>query len=106
MLKAGGKFDTTINEAISIFTYEIDLINNWTNSAEVVNKNIDKYPEEYLKKYIAIRTMDLMILTKVLKIFWLNLLIFWPRHFGEREFMYPVLSIEFVIPVPLFHDLE
>merc|ERR1712066_537448 len=57
MLEAGGKFDTTINEAISIFTYEIDLINNWTNSAEVVNKNIDRYPEEYLKKYVSIRTI-------------------------------------------------
>jgi len=51
MLEAGRKFDTTINEAISIFTYEIDLINNWTTSAEVVNRNIDKYPEEFLKKY-------------------------------------------------------
>jgi len=57
MLEAGGKFDTTINEAISIFTYEIDLINNWTTSAEVVKRNIDKYPEKYLKKYISIRTI-------------------------------------------------
>ena len=57
MLMAGRDFDTTIHEAIGILTYEIELINNWTNSAEVVNKNIDKYPEEYLKKYIAIRTV-------------------------------------------------
>merc|ERR1711973_481405 len=57
MLEAGGKFDSTINEAISIFTYEIDLINNWTTSAEVVNRNIDKYPKEYLEKYISIRTI-------------------------------------------------
>jgi len=57
MLQSGKQFDTTIHEAIDILTYEIELINNWTNSAEVVNKNIDKYPEEYLKKYISIRTI-------------------------------------------------
>ena len=57
MLDAGRVFDTTIDEAIGILTDEIELINNWTNSAEVVNRNIDKYPKEYLKKYIAIRTI-------------------------------------------------
>jgi len=57
MLESGKQFDTTINQAISILTDEIDLINNWTNSAEVVNRNIDKYPKEYLKKYISIRTI-------------------------------------------------
>merc|ERR1719400_2410412 len=43
--------------AIEILTEEIDLINNWANSAEVVNKNIDKYPQQYLKKYRSIRTV-------------------------------------------------
>jgi len=57
MLDAGRVFDITIDEAIGILTDEIELINNWTNSAEVVNRNIDKYPKEYLKKYIAIRTV-------------------------------------------------
>jgi len=55
MVESGGKFDRTINEAIVILTDEIELINNWTNSAEVVNRNIDKYPEAYLKKYKSIR---------------------------------------------------
>merc|ERR1712066_737913 len=57
MLEAGGKFDTTINEAISIFTYEIDLINKWTTRAGVVSRNIDDHKTEYLKKYISIRTI-------------------------------------------------
>merc|ERR1712025_254128 len=55
MLESGGKFDQTINEAIAILTDEIELINKWTNSAEVVNRNIDKYPLAYLKKYKSIR---------------------------------------------------
>jgi len=57
MLEAGKNFDSTIDEAISIFTHEIELINNWTNNAEVVKRNIDKYPEKYLKEYISIRTI-------------------------------------------------
>ena len=57
MLMAGRDFDTTIHEAIDILTNEIELINNWNNSAEIVNKNIDKYSKEYLKKYVSIRTI-------------------------------------------------
>ena len=57
MLKNGKTVDQDINEAIDILTEEIDLINNWANSAEVVSNNIDKYPQEYLKKYITIRTV-------------------------------------------------
>ena len=57
MLESGGKFDKTITEAIVILTDEIELINNWTNSAEIVNRNIDKYPQEYLKKYKSIRSI-------------------------------------------------
>jgi len=56
MLESGGKFDKTITEAIAILTDEIELINKWTNSAEKVNRNIDKYPLAYLKKYKSIRT--------------------------------------------------
>lgn len=37
-------------------TEEIELINKWANSAERVSKNIDDYPEEYLRKYETIRT--------------------------------------------------
>merc|ERR1711988_949308 len=57
ILESGERFDTTIKDAISILTDDIDLIKNWTSSAEVVNRNIEKYPEEYLKKYIAVRTI-------------------------------------------------
>ena len=35
---------------------EIELIDNWSNNAEIVNENIDRYPQEYLKKYLEIRT--------------------------------------------------
>ena len=57
MLESGFNFDQTINEAIDILIEEIDLINKWANRAEVVNKNIDKYPIEYLRKYKSIRTV-------------------------------------------------
>merc|ERR1712018_686086 len=57
MLESGANFDTTLTEAINILTDEIDLINNWTNSAEVVSNNIEKYPQQYLKKYKTIRTI-------------------------------------------------
>jgi len=57
MLESGYDFDKNINAAIEILTEEIDQINNWANSAEVVNKNIDKYPQQYLKKYKSIRTV-------------------------------------------------
>merc|ERR1712226_431490 len=57
MLESGHNFDKTIHQAIDILTDEIELINNWAISAEIVNKNIDKYPQEYLKKYRSIRTV-------------------------------------------------
>jgi len=57
MVESGFNFDRTLTEAIGVLTDEIDLINNWTNSAEVVNSNIDKYPQQYLKKMKTIRTI-------------------------------------------------
>merc|ERR1712232_1512217 len=57
MLESGYDFDKNINAAIEILTEEIDLINDWANSAEVVSKNIEKYPQQYLTKYISIRTV-------------------------------------------------
>jgi len=57
MLESGNNFDQSIKQAIDILTGEIDLINNWANSAEVVSKNIEKYPQQYLTKYISIRTV-------------------------------------------------
>jgi len=40
---------------IDILYEEIDLIQNWTNSASVVSKNIDRYSAEYLKKLPSAR---------------------------------------------------
>jgi len=57
MLESGKSVDQEIKGAIDILTEEINLIVNWANSAEVVSKNIDNYPQEYLKKYISIRTV-------------------------------------------------
>jgi len=57
MLKSGRTVDQDIKQAIDILTEEIDLINIWANSAEVVSNNIDNYPQEYLKKYISIRSV-------------------------------------------------
>merc|ERR1711874_112071 len=57
MLYTGKTIDQKLIDAIDFLTIEIEFINNWTNSAEFVKKNIDKYPQEYLKKYISIRTI-------------------------------------------------
>jgi len=57
MLESGNNFDNTIKTAIDVLTDEIDLISVWTKSAKVVRKNIDKYPEEYLRKYKSVSTI-------------------------------------------------
>jgi len=57
MLSSGKYFDKTINAAIDQLTEEIELIDNWATSADVVRKNIDKYPQEFLRKYQSIRTV-------------------------------------------------
>merc|ERR1712113_624048 len=57
MLESGYNFEKNINEAIDILIEEIELINQWANSAELVSKNIEKYPVEYLRKYQTIRTI-------------------------------------------------
>ena len=57
MLEKGRKLTDDIDEAIVILTDEIELINEWANSAENVKRNIDKYPQKYLRKYISIRTI-------------------------------------------------
>ena len=56
MVHSGKYFDKTINAAIEQLTEEIGLIDNWANSADVVRKNIDRYPQEFLRKYKSIRT--------------------------------------------------
>merc|ERR1711923_53528 len=57
MLESGYNFEKNINEAIDILIEEIELINQWANSAELVSKNIEKYPVESLRKYQTIRTI-------------------------------------------------
>ena len=57
MLESGKNVDKTIDEAIEILTKEIDLINIWSVRADVVSNNIEEYPEEFLKKYVSIRTV-------------------------------------------------
>jgi len=52
----GTQFDKTIIKAIGILTEEIELINKWSSSAEIVSQNIDIISEEDLKMYFEIRT--------------------------------------------------
>merc|ERR1712141_941985 len=56
LLKGAETLNADIGAAIDIMTEEIELIDKWANSAERVSKNIDDYPEEYLRKYATIRT--------------------------------------------------
>jgi len=51
MLESGDNFDETMKEAIEILTGEIDQISSRTEIARDVSKNIDEYPEEYLREY-------------------------------------------------------
>jgi len=46
-----------VKEAFFVVSEEINLISNWTISAEVVNNNIDIYPAEYLAKMELIRNV-------------------------------------------------
>merc|ERR1712241_862548 len=55
MLESGNNFDTAIKLAIEDLTVEIVLIVTWTSSAKVVERNIEKYPAPYLRKYKSIR---------------------------------------------------
>jgi len=55
MMEQGKKFDTTMQKAIGVLSEEIEQINRWSSSADVVSKNIDNYPTEYLKKFESIK---------------------------------------------------
>ena len=57
MLVSGQKIDKTIKEGIAFLTDETALLNRWSNNVDAVSKNIDSYPQEYLKKIKAIRTI-------------------------------------------------
>merc|ERR1712241_926227 len=53
-----GRVDTLnrdIDDAIKVITTEIELINIWAVSADVVSKNIDQYPQEHLEKFAVMR---------------------------------------------------
>jgi len=56
MLKSGDNFDETIKEAIEILAGEIEQISRRTERVEDVSKNIDTYPEEYLRKFQTLGT--------------------------------------------------
>jgi len=56
MLESGDNFDETIKEAIKILAGEIKQISRRTERVEDVSKNIDKYPEEYLRKFQTLGT--------------------------------------------------
>merc|ERR1711953_1132841 len=51
MLQSGEEFDKSINEAIKNLSHEIDLIGQWSEAADNVSQNIQRYPATYLKKY-------------------------------------------------------
>merc|ERR1712179_74912 len=57
MLVSGQKINETMKEGISFLTEEIVLLNRWSNNVDAVSRNIDSYPQEYLKKIKAIRTV-------------------------------------------------
>jgi len=55
MSERGETLNQDISQAIQFLSEEIDLINHWAASADVVSKNIDRYPVEYLEKYKVIK---------------------------------------------------
>jgi len=57
MLASGRKIDETMKEGIAFLVEEIDILDKWSNSVDTVSNNIDNYPQEYLKKIKAIRTI-------------------------------------------------
>merc|ERR1712019_22690 len=56
MLESGGSFERTIDNAMTILDKTIAKITMSTESANVVSKNKDKYPQEFLTKYQHIRS--------------------------------------------------
>jgi len=57
MWESGENFDKTIKVAIDILSDEINLIAGWILRAKVVSKNIDEYPEEFLKEFKSLRNI-------------------------------------------------
>jgi len=56
MLESGESFERTIDNAMTILEKTIAKITMSTESANVVSKNKDKYPQEFLTKYQHIRS--------------------------------------------------
>ena len=57
MLVSGQKIDETIKEGIAFLDEEIDVLKRWSNNVDTLSESIDTYPQEYLKKIKAIRTI-------------------------------------------------
>ena len=57
MLASGKKIDETMKVGIAFLSEEIDVLNKWSNNVDTMSKNIDSYPQEYLKKIKSIRTV-------------------------------------------------
>jgi len=55
IVERGDTLNQDISKAIEFLSEEIDLINRWAVSADIVSKNIDRYSVEYLEKYKVIR---------------------------------------------------
>ena len=51
------KIDETMKVGIAFLSEEIDVLNKWSNNVDTMSKNIDSYPQEYLKKIKTIRTV-------------------------------------------------
>ena len=57
MMESSDKINKKVKEAINMFNTEIQMIDAWVNSVNIVSKNIDEFPVEYLCKYASIRTI-------------------------------------------------
>jgi len=57
ILVKGEEINIKMKEANDFLDSEIELIVDWTNNVEQVSEKIDRYPEEYLRKYEAIRSI-------------------------------------------------
>lgn len=57
------KIDEILKEGIAFLNEEIEVLGRWSNGVDTVSKNIDQYPQEYLRKIKVIRTTFINALT-------------------------------------------
>ena len=57
MLRSGKDIDKTMRVAIKFINKEIETLDRWSNNVETITKNIEDFPEEYLRKYAPMRTI-------------------------------------------------